>query len=217
MKNATTDLRETRCSMVASYGGGVYLRYAEQTMNPTFEILAALGFCHLLNDMMQSLIPAIYPILKQNFRLNFTQVGLIRLVLQLTGALLQPVIGFYADRRPRPYALATGMGFTLAGMILLSRAGSFPMVLAAASLVCLGSSVFHPESSRIARAASGGRHGFAQSLFQVGGNLGSSLGPLLAAFVVLPRGQSSIAWFSIAAIIGIAFLFRVGSWDQGSG
>jgi FSR family fosmidomycin resistance protein-like MFS transporter len=186
-------------------------------MNPTFEILAALSFCHLLNDMMQSLIPAIYPILKQNFSLNFTQVGLITLVLQLTGALLQPVVGFYSDRRPWPYALASGMGFTLAGMILLSRAGSFPIVLAAASLVGFGSSIFHPESSRIARAASGGRHGFAQSLFQVGGNLGSSFGPLLAAFVVLPRGQSSIAWFSIAAVIGIGFLFHVGSWYQGSG
>ena len=186
-------------------------------MNTAFEILAALSFCHLLNDMMQSLIPAIYPILKQNFRLNFAQVGLITLVLQLTGALLQPVVGFYSDRRPRAYALATGMGFTLAGMILLSRAGSFPMVLAAASLVGLGSSVFHPESSRIARAASGGRHGFAQSLFQVGGNFGSSLGPLLAAFVVLPRGQSSIAWFSLAALVAIAFLFHVGSWFKESG
>src|SRR5882672_8029487 len=181
-------------------------------MNTAFEILAALSFCHLLNDMMQSLIPAIYPILKENFRLNFTQVGLITLVLQLTGALLQPVIGFYSDRRPRPYALVTGMGFTLAGMILLSRAGSFTMVLAAASLVGLGSSVFHPESSRIARAASGGRHGFAQSFFQVGGNFGSALGPLLAAFIVLPRGQGSVAWFSVAALLGMFVLGRVGGW-----
>jgi FSR family fosmidomycin resistance protein-like MFS transporter len=186
-------------------------------MNPAFEILAALSFCHLLNDMMQSLIPAIYPILKQNFRLDFTQVGLITFVLQLTGALLQPVVGFYSDRRPRPYALAAGMGFSLAGMILLSKAGSFPLVLAAAALVGLGSSVFHPESSRIARAASGGRHGFAQSLFQVGGNFGSSLGPLLAAFVVLPRGQSSIAWFSLAALVAIGFLLHVGRWYTSSG
>ena len=186
-------------------------------MNTAFEILAALSFCHLLNDMMQSLIPAIYPILKENLRLDFTQIGLITLVLQMTGALLQPVIGFYADRRPWPYALAAGMGFSLAGMILLSKAGSFALVLAATSLVGLGSSVFHPESSRIARAASGGRHGFAQSLFQVGGNLGSSFGPLLAAFIVLPRGQSSIAWFSIAAVIAIAFLLHVGTWYQGSG
>jgi MFS transporter, FSR family, fosmidomycin resistance protein len=186
-------------------------------VNTAFEILAALSFCHLLNDMMQSLIPAIYPILKENLRLDFTQIGLITLVLQMTGALLQPVIGFYADRRPWPYALAAGMGFSLAGMILLSKAGSFALVLAATSLVGLGSSVFHPESSRIARAASGGRHGFAQSLFQVGGNLGSSFGPLLAAFIVLPRGQSSIAWFSIAAVIAIAFLLHVGTWYQGSG
>ena len=186
-------------------------------MNTAFEILAALSFCHLLNDMMQSLIPAIYPILKQNFQLNFAQVGLITFVLQLTGALLQPIVGLYSDRHPRPYALATGMGFTLVGMILLSRAGSFPMVLAATSLVGLGSSVFHPESSRMARAASGGRHGFAQSFFQVGGNFGSALGPLLAAFIVLRFGQSSIAWFSLAALVAMAFLVRVGSWYKGSG
>jgi FSR family fosmidomycin resistance protein-like MFS transporter len=186
-------------------------------VNTAFEILAALSFCHLLNDMMQSLIPAIYPILKQNFQLNFAQVGLITFVLQVTGALLQPIVGFYSDRHPRPYALATGMGFTLLGMILLSRAGSFPMVLAATSLVGLGSSVFHPESSRMARAASGGRHGFAQSFFQVGGNFGSALGPLLAAFIVLRFGQSSIAWFSLAALVAMAFLVRIGSWYRGSG
>ena len=186
-------------------------------MNPAFEILAALSFCHLLNDMMQSLLPAIYPILKDNFRLDFGQIGLITFVLNVTGALLQPVIGFYSDRRPQPYALAVGMGFTLLGMVLLARAGSFAVVLAAAALVGLGSSVFHPESSRIARAASGGRHGFAQSLFQLGGNLGSSLGPLLAAFIVLPRGQGSIGWFSISALIAIALLFRVGGWYQWSG
>ena len=186
-------------------------------MNPAFEILAALSFCHLLNDMMQSLIPAIYPILKQNFQLNFAQVGLITFVLQLTGALLQPLVGLYSDRHPKPYALATGMGFTLLGMLLLSKAGSFGMVLAATSLVGLGSSIFHPESSRMARAASGGRHGFAQSFFQVGGNFGSSLGPLLAAFIVLRNGQSSIAWFSIAALIAMMFLLRVGTWYQRSG
>jgi FSR family fosmidomycin resistance protein-like MFS transporter len=186
-------------------------------VDTAFEILAALSFCHMLNDMMQSLIPAIYPILKQNFQLDFTQVGLITLVLQLSGALLQPVIGFYADRHPRPYALAVGMGFTLLGMLTLSRAASFPMVLGATALVGLGSSVFHPESSRMARAASGGRHGFAQSFFQVGGNFGSSLGPLLAAFIVLRRGQGSIAWFSIAALVGMIFLFRVGSWYRLSG
>ena len=186
-------------------------------MNPAFEILAALSFCHLLNDMMQSLIPAIYPILKQNFELDFTQVGLITFVLQLTGALLQPFVGFFSDRHPRPYTLAAGMGFSLLGMLLLSKAGSFAMVLGATSLVGLGSSVFHPESSRMARAASGGRHGFAQSFFQVGGNFGSALGPLLAAFIVLRNGQSSIAWFSIAALVAMAFLARVGSWYKSSG
>jgi len=186
-------------------------------VDTAFEILATLSFCHLLNDMMQSLIPSIYPILKQNFQLDFTQVGLITFVLQLTGALLQPVVGHYSDRHPKPYALAAGMGFTLLGMLLLSKAGSFTMVLAATSLVGLGSSIFHPESSRMARAASGGRHGFAQSFFQVGGNFGSALGPLLAAFIVLRNGQSSIAWFSIAALVAMMFLVRVGSWYKGSG
>jgi len=173
-------------------------------VNPAFDILAALSFCHLLNDMMQSLIPAIYPILKQNLQLDFAQIGLITFVLQLTGALLQPVIGFYSDRRPRPYALAMGMGFTLIGMILFSKAGTFGMVLTATSLVGLGSSVFHPESSRMARAASGGRHGFAQSFFQVGGNFGTALAPLLAAFIVLRQGQSSIGWFSLGALVAMA-------------
>jgi FSR family fosmidomycin resistance protein-like MFS transporter len=186
-------------------------------VNPALEILAALSFCHLLNDMMQSLIPAIYPILKQNFELNFAQIGLITFVLQLTGALLQPFIGFYSDRHPKPYALAMGMSFTLLGMILLSRASSFGIVLAATSLVGLGSSVFHPESSRMARAASGGRHGFAQSFFQVGGNFGSALGPLLAAFIVLRHGQASIVWFSLAALVAMALLVRVGNWYKGSG
>jgi len=186
-------------------------------VDTAFEILATLSFCHLLNDMMQSLIPAIYPILKQNFQLDFTQVGLITFVLQLTGALLQPLVGFYSDRHPKPYALAAGMGFTLLGMLVLSKAGSFGMVLAATSFVGLGSSIFHPESSRMARAASGGRHGFAQSFFQVGGNFGSALGPLLAAFIVLRHGQTSIAWFSVAALVAMAFLFRVGSWYKGSG
>ena len=186
-------------------------------MDTAFEILAALSFCHLLNDMMQSLIPAIYPILKENFQLDFTQVGLITFVLQLTGALFQPVVGFYTDKHPKAYALATGMGFSLLGMLLLSRAGSFPMVLVATSFVGLGSSIFHPESSRMARAASGGRHGFAQSFFQVGGNFGSALGPLLAAFIVLRNGQGSIAWFSVAALVAMAFLFYVGSWFKSSG
>jgi FSR family fosmidomycin resistance protein-like MFS transporter len=186
-------------------------------VDTTFEILAALSFCHLLNDMMQSLIPAIYPMLKENFQLDFTQIGLITFVLQLTGALFQPIVGFYTDKYPQAYALATGMGFTLLGMLLLSRAGSFDMVLVATSLVGVGSSIFHPESSRMARAASGGRHGFAQSFFQVGGNFGSALGPLLAAFIVLRNGQRSIAWFSVAALVAMAFLFHVGTWFKSSG
>ena len=186
-------------------------------VDTAFEILTALSFCHLLNDMMQSLIPSIYPILKQNFQLDFAQVGLITFVLQLTGALFQPVVGFYTDKHPKAYALASGMAFTLLGMLLLSRAASFPMVLVATGFVGLGSSIFHPESSRMARAASGGRHGFAQSFFQVGGNFGQALGPLLAAFIVLRFGQSSIAWFSIAALVSMAFLFRVGTWYKTSG
>ena len=180
-----------------------------------FAILVALSFSHLLNDMIQSLIPAIYPILKASFRLSFSQIGLITLTFQLTASLLQPVVGLYTDRYPKPYSLAIGMGFTLVGLLLLSVAASFPTILVAAGLVGVGSSVFHPESSRMARAASGGRHGLAQSLFQVGGNAGSAIGPLLAAFIVVPRGQSSIAWFSIAAIVAITVLFHVGRWYRG--
>ena len=183
--------------------------------NTLFAILVALSFSHLLNDMIQSLIPAIYPILKESFRLSFSQIGLITLTFQLTASLLQPVVGLYTDRYPKPYSLAIGMGFTLVGLLLLSVAASFPTILVAAGLVGIGSSVFHPESSRMARAASGGRHGLAQSLFQVGGNAGSAIGPLLAAFIVVPRGQASIAWFSIAAIVAIAVLFHVGRWYRG--
>jgi FSR family fosmidomycin resistance protein-like MFS transporter len=174
--------------------------------------LATLSFCHLLNDMMQSLLPSIYPLIKTTFGLSFAQIGLLTLTNQVTASLLQPVIGFYTDRRPQPYSLAVGMGFTLAGMVLLARGSGFHALLAAAAFVGLGSAVFHPESSRIARLASGGRHGFAQSFFQVGGNAGSSLGPLLAAFLVVPRGQGSIVWFSLAALLGIVFLWRVGTW-----
>jgi MFS transporter, FSR family, fosmidomycin resistance protein len=183
--------------------------------NTLFAILVALSFSHLLNDMIQSLIPAMYPILKESFRLSYSQIGLITLTFQLTASLLQPVVGLYTDRYPKPYSLAIGMGFTLVGLLLLSVAASFPMILIAAGLVGMGSSVFHPESSRMARAASGGRHGLAQSLFQVGGNTGSAIGPLLAAFIVVPRGQASIAWFSIAAILAIAVLFYVGRWYRG--
>lgn len=175
-------------------------------------ILAAISFCHLLNDMVQSLISAVYPILKTSFHLDFGQIGLITLVYQVTASLLQPLIGLYTDRFPKPYSLPIGMGFTLAGLLLLSVAPTFVVLLIAAALVGVGSSIFHPESSRVARLASGGQHGLAQSLFQVGGNAGSSLGPLLAAFIVLPRGQSSIAWFSVVALLAIVLLTRVGSW-----
>lgn len=175
-------------------------------------ILVALSVSHLLNDLIQSLIPAIYPILKESYNLTFSQIGYITLTFQLTASLLQPVVGIYTDRHPKPYSLACGMGFTLCGLILLSRAATYPMILLAAGMVGVGSSIFHPESSRMARAASGGRHGFAQSLFQVGGNAGSSLGPLLAALIVVPQGQSSVAWFSIVALIAIVVLFNVGRW-----
>jgi FSR family fosmidomycin resistance protein-like MFS transporter len=177
-----------------------------------FSILGALSICHLLNDMVQSLLPAIYPILKEAFQLDFRLVGLITLINQTTASLLQPVIGYYTDRRPTPQSLAIGMSFTLAGLLLLAVAGHYGLVLAAAALIGIGSSVFHPESSRIARLASGGQHGLAQSLFQVGGNAGSALGPLLAAFVVLPHGQRSLAWFTVVPLVAIAMLWRVGRW-----
>ncbi len=177
-----------------------------------FRVLGAISVCHLLNDMMQSVIPAVYPILKSSFHLDFGQIGLITLTSQLTASLLQPVIGLYTDYRPRPYSLPAGMAFTLAGLLVLSAAHVYGLILLAVGLVGIGSAVFHPESSRVARMASGGRHGLAQSLFQVGGNAGSALGPLLAAFIVLPAGQGSIAWFSLAALVAILLLTRVGSW-----
>jgi FSR family fosmidomycin resistance protein-like MFS transporter len=175
-------------------------------------VLGAISFCHFLNDMMQSVIPAVYPILKSAYRLDFGQIGLITLTSQLTASLLQPLVGLYTDRRPAPYSLAIGMGATLVGLILLALAPTFGIILFAVALVGMGSSVFHPESSRVARMASGGRHGLAQSVFQVGGNAGSALGPLLAAFIVLPAGQRSIAWFSAAALLAIVILMRVGNW-----
>jgi MFS transporter, FSR family, fosmidomycin resistance protein len=185
----------------------------ENTAGKTvFTVLAAISFCHLLNDMSQSLIPAIYPILKSSFHLDFGQVGLITFTYQVVASLLQPFVGAYTDRRPKPYSLVVGMGFTLAGLLLLSVAPRFSGLLMGSALVGMGSSVFHPESSRVARIASGGQHGLAQSLFQVGGNAGSSLGPLLAAFIVLPRGQHSIAWFSLAALLGMVVLTNVGRW-----
>ena len=175
-------------------------------------ILAAISVSHLLNDLIQSLLPAIYPILKSSFQLDFGQIGLLTLTFQLTASLLQPLVGMYTDRKPQPFSLVVGMGFTLMGLLTLSRAGSYPLLLLGAALVGMGSSVFHPESSRVARMASGGRHGLAQSVFQVGGNAGSALGPLLAAFIVVPFGQSSIAWFSVVALLAMIILFRVGRW-----
>ncbi len=178
----------------------------------TFSVLLALSFCHMLNDAQQSLLPAIYPILKTAYNLDFGQIGLITLTFQLTASLLQPVVGLYTDRHPQPYSLAIGMSFTLLGLLILSQAGSYGALLLGAALVGTGSSVFHPESSRMARLASGGRHGFAQSLFQLGGNFGTAAGPLLAAFVVLPHGQGSLAWFSLAALTAIIVLANVGTW-----
>jgi FSR family fosmidomycin resistance protein-like MFS transporter len=178
----------------------------------TFAVILSLSFCHLLNDMMQSLVPALYPILKEAYALDFGQIGLITLAFQCTASLFQPVVGMVTDRRPQPYSLAVGMGSTLVGLLLMAQAGSYPVILLAAALIGLGSAVFHPEASRVARMAAGGRYGLAQSLFQVGGNLGSATGPLLAAFVVVPAGQRSIVWFSAAALLGMAVLFQVGRW-----
>ncbi|HEY2892073.1 MAG TPA: MFS transporter [Dongiaceae bacterium] len=177
-----------------------------------FMVLLGLSFSHFLNDLIQSLLPAIYPILKASYSLTFTQIGLITLTFQITASLLQPLVGLYTDRKPMPYSLSIGMGFSLCGLLLLSQANRYELLLVAAALVGMGSSVFHPESSRMARLASGGRHGLAQSLFQVGGNIGSSSGPLLAAFIVVPHGQGSIAWFSLAALVAITVLFSVGRW-----
>ncbi|WYX08010.1 MFS transporter [Achromobacter xylosoxidans] len=177
-----------------------------------FAVLGAISAAHLMNDMIQSILLAIYPMLKDSFSLSFAQIGLITLVYQLAASLLQPFIGFYTDRNPKPYSLPVGMGFTLAGLLLLSVAPSFGWLLVAAVLVGTGSSVFHPESSRVARMASGGRHGLAQSLFQVGGNVGSALGPLLAALFIIPHGQRSVAWFSLAALFGMVVLTGIGRW-----
>src|SRR5436305_7645282 len=178
-----------------------------------FKVLLAISFCHLLNDTVQSLLPAIYPLLRNSFHLDFGQVGLIAFTSTFTASLLQPLVGLYSDRHPKPYFLAIGMSVTLVGLLTLSMAPTYGTVLVAAALAGTGSAIFHPESSRIARMASGGQHGMAQSLFQVGGNAGSALGPLLAAFV-LPRGQSSIAWFSFIALLGMILLANIGAWAK---
>ncbi len=177
-----------------------------------FPVLGAISFSHLLNDMVQSMILAIYPMLKGEFDLSFAQVGLITLTYQLTASLLQPLVGMITDRRPMPFSLPVGMGFSLVGLLLLAVAPTFPILLLAAGLVGIGSSIFHPESSRVARMASGGQHGLAQSLFQVGGNAGAALGPLLAAWLIVPHGRGSVAWFSLASLLAIVVLLQVSRW-----
>jgi FSR family fosmidomycin resistance protein-like MFS transporter len=177
-----------------------------------FSILLSISFSHLLNDTIQSLIPSIYPVVKNSFHLNFSQIGIITLVFQLTASLFQPLIGLYTDRKPQPYSLAIGMVFTLSGLILLSQAKNYALLLVSVAVIGTGSSVFHPEASKVAYMASGGRRGLAQSIFQVGGNLGGSLGPILAAIIIVPFGQSSILLFSILALLAIIVLLNVGSW-----
>lgn len=188
-----------------------------QADNTVFAIILAVSFCHLLNDMMQSLLAAIYPMLKTGYGLDFWQIGLLTMAFQVTASLFQPLIGMYTDRRPMPYSLPLGMGSTMIGLLVLSYAGNYPMLLLGASMIGIGSAVFHPESSRVARMASGGRFGLAQSLFQVGGNFGSALGPLLAAFIVVPKGQTSVAWFSVAALLGMVVLYQVSGWYKRHG
>lgn len=175
-------------------------------------VLFALSFCHMLNDMMQSLLAAIFPLLKRDYNLDFGQIGLLALAFQFTASLLQPLVGFYTDKHPKPFSLVAGMGCTFAGLLLLATAGSYGLLLVGAAVIGMGSSIFHPESSRVARMASGGRFGLAQSVFQVGGNSGQAFGPLLAALIVVPYGQGSVAWFSVAAAVAAIILFRVGLW-----
>ena len=195
---------------ISALGAEAGLRSVERS---AFKILLAVSVCHLLNDTVQSLLPALYPLLRNTFRLDFGQIGLIAFTATFTSSLLQPLVGLYSDRHPKPYFLAAGMGITLTGLLTLALAPTYAIVLIAAGLIGTGSAVFHPESSRVARMASGGQHGFAQSIFQVGGNAGSALGPLLAAFV-LPKGQSSIAWFSSLALIAIILLLDIGAWAK---
>ena len=179
-----------------------------------FKVLGAISFSHLLNDLIQSLIVAIYPLLKGEFHLNFAQIGTITLTYQVCASVLQPLVGVYTDKHPQPHSLSVGMGFTLLGLLTLAFAPNYPFILAAAALVGAGSAIFHPESSRIARLASGGRHGLAQSIFQVGGNAGGALGPLLAALIIIPHGQRSLAWFAPAALLALAVLWNVSAWFE---
>jgi FSR family fosmidomycin resistance protein-like MFS transporter len=182
---------------------------AERTV---LSVILALSFSHLLNDTIQSLLPSIYPLLKANYGLTFTQIGLITFTFQGTASLLQPLVGLYTDRHPKPYSLAFGMGITLVGLVLLSHAADYHHILIAGALVGVGSSIFHPEASRVAHIAAGRRHGFAQSLFQVGGNFGSSLGPLAAALIIVPHGQQAVIWFTALAALGIVVLIKIGGW-----
>lgn len=184
-------------------------KLAESTI---FSILLAISFSHLLNDTIQSLIPSIYPLVKNSFNLSFSQIGLITLTFQMAASLLQPGVGFYTDKRPQPFSLAIGMSFTLVGLVLLSRANSYSFILIAVALIGIGSSIFHPEASKVAYMAAGARRGLAQSIFQVGGNAGSALGPLLAAMIIVPFGQSNIIWFSVLALLAIVVLITVGRW-----
>jgi len=184
----------------------------DPTQSTRFKVLGAISFSHFLNDLMQSLIISIYPLLKGEFNLSFVKIGLITLTYQVCASVLQPLVGSYTDKHPQPYSLAAGMVCTLVGILSLAWAPNYGCILVAAALVGTGSAIFHPESSRIARLASGGRHGLAQSIFQVGGNAGSSLGPLLTAWIIVPRGQSSVAWFALAALLAITVLTRVGAW-----
>jgi FSR family fosmidomycin resistance protein-like MFS transporter len=187
---------------------------SRKTGQTVFAILFAISFSHLLNDTIQALIPSLYPLIKTTLNLNFTQLGLITFTFQCTASLLQPIVGLYTDRRSMPFSLALGMGFTLIGLIALSLAHRFPMIIMSAALVGIGSAVFHPEASRVAHMAAGANRGLAQSLFQVGGNAGSSLGPLLAALIIVPRGQGHVAWFSLAACLGMMVLWQVGVWQS---
>lgn len=185
---------------------------AQQTV---FSILFTISFAHLINDMLQSVIPSIYPLIKDRYHLSFTQIGFITFTYQITASILQPFVGFYTDRKPRPYSLTVGMGFTLIGLLAASQVSSFFYILLSVALIGIGSSIFHPESSRVAHLASGGKRGLAQSIFQLGGNAGSAIGPLLAALIVIPYGQSNVIWFCLIALIGIAVLFRIAQWYQG--
>ena len=178
----------------------------------TFTVIFAVSFCHMLNDVMQSLLAALYPMLKDDYGLAFWQIGLLTMAFQVTASLLQPLVGFYTDKNPKPYSLAFGMGSTFVGLLLLAFGDRYSILLLGACLIGIGSAIFHPEASRVARMASGGRFGLAQSLFQVGGNFGTAIGPLLAAFIVVPRGQTSVAWFCAAALLGMIILQQVGSW-----